>query len=73
MANKTTCPTEHEEQKAFVRWFRLQYPNTLIFAIPNGGDIDSDLTISIKSSRLNMFTPYVNVVCTEDRVLSRER
>ena len=31
-------PLEHDEQKAFVRWFRLQYSNTLIFAIPNGGD-----------------------------------
>lgn len=30
-------PTEHAEQVAFVRWFRLQYPGVLIFAIPNGG------------------------------------
>ena len=29
-------PTEHAEQAAFVRWFRLQYPGVLIFAIPNG-------------------------------------
>lgn len=31
-------PTEHAEQVAFVKWFRLQYPGVLIFAIPNGGD-----------------------------------
>lgn len=31
-------PTEHEEQVAFVKWFRLQFPRVMIFAIPNGGD-----------------------------------
>lgn len=31
-------PTEHEEQVNFVRWFRLQFPRVMIFAIPNGGD-----------------------------------
>jgi hypothetical protein len=30
-------PTEHEEQREFVRWFRQSYPGTRIFAIPNGG------------------------------------
>jgi hypothetical protein len=29
--------TEHAEQVDFVRWFRLSYPEVLIFAIPNGG------------------------------------
>jgi hypothetical protein len=30
-------PTEHAEQVAFVKWFRLQFPKVRIFAIPNGG------------------------------------
>jgi hypothetical protein len=30
-------PTEHEEQREFVRWFRQSYPAVRIFAIPNGG------------------------------------
>jgi hypothetical protein len=30
-------PTEHEEQREFVRWFRQSYPDVRIFAIPNGG------------------------------------
>ena len=30
-------PTEHEEQVAFVAWFRHTYPETRIIAIPNGG------------------------------------
>jgi len=28
---------EDNLQEACVRWFRLQYPNIVIFAIPNGG------------------------------------
>lgn len=31
------APTEHEEQKMLVEWFRLQFPGVLIYAIPNGG------------------------------------
>lgn len=30
-------PTEHEEQREVVRWFRQKYRKTRIFAIPNGG------------------------------------
>lgn len=30
-------PTEHEEQREFVRWFRQGYKDVRIFAIPNGG------------------------------------
>jgi rhodanese-related sulfurtransferase len=30
-------PTEHEEQREFVRWFRQGYKGVRIFAIPNGG------------------------------------
>ena len=28
---------EHQLQVACVRWFRMQHPSVLIFAIPNGG------------------------------------
>lgn len=30
-------PTEHEEQREFVRWFRQTYPSVRVFAVPNGG------------------------------------
>ena len=30
-------PTEHEEQRDFIRWFRRTFPDVVIFAIPNGG------------------------------------
>lgn len=29
-------PRESQEQRAFVKWFRLQYPKVRIIAIPNG-------------------------------------
>ena len=28
--------SEHEEQKGFVDWWRVRFPDVLIFAIPNG-------------------------------------
>ena len=31
-----TSHSEHSEQVGFVNWFRAKYPQTLIFAIPNG-------------------------------------
>jgi len=30
-------PTEHEEQREVVRWFRQTWPGVRIHAIPNGG------------------------------------
>ncbi len=30
------CSSEHDEQTGLVRWFRLKYPEVLLFAIPNG-------------------------------------
>lgn len=38
--HSTRRPPSHNEsrlQSACVRWFRYQYPDSLIFAIPNGG------------------------------------
>ena len=32
-----TAVSEHLEQARLVMWFRQTYPDTLIFAIPNGG------------------------------------
>ena len=34
---KAPLPTEHEEQRDLVRWFRRKYGPVRIFAIPNGG------------------------------------
>jgi hypothetical protein len=32
-------PTEHEEQRQFVQWFRKNWPDVRIFAIPNGAHL----------------------------------
>lgn len=42
MRNNTIIPTEHEEQKALIKWWtvysrRKNIPEVLLFAIPNGG------------------------------------
>jgi len=29
--------TEHQEQVALIKWFRVQHPKLIMFAIPNGG------------------------------------
>lgn len=34
---KQRIPTEHEEQREFVSWFRRAHPGVRIFAVPNGG------------------------------------
>lgn len=34
---RPAVPYEHDEQVAFVNWFRIQYRGVRIFAIPNGG------------------------------------
>ena len=33
---KNNCPLEHDEQVAFVQWFRYKFPSVKIMAIPNG-------------------------------------
>ena len=30
-------PSEDAEQEQFVSWFRIEYPNLIIFSVPNGG------------------------------------
>jgi len=32
-----SCPSEDDEQIAFVNWFGIAFPGVLIYAIPNGG------------------------------------
>ena len=31
-------PSEHQEQVALINWFRLNYPQFVIVAVPNGGN-----------------------------------
>lgn len=41
-------PTEHEEQRELVRWFRQGYRGVRIFAIPNGGQRSAATAVRLK-------------------------
>jgi hypothetical protein len=44
-----TTPSEHLEQVRLVSWFRREYPNVRIFAIPNGGGRSMSQGVALKS------------------------
>lgn len=50
-------PTEHQEQVAFVRWFRLQFPTVKIFAIPNAAVRDERQAAWMKAEGLTAGVP----------------
>ena len=45
-----TLPSEHLEQVRLVAWFRKTYPDTRIFAIPNGGLRSASQGAALKAS-----------------------
>lgn len=50
-------PTEHEEQREFVRWFRQTYPDIRIFAIPNGGARSPSVAVRLKAEGVSKGVP----------------
>lgn len=60
---KSDIPIEHEEQKNFVKWFRLQYPKVLIFAVPNAGARDHNAASWMRAEGLVAGVP--DLVCPE--------
>lgn len=50
-------PTEHAEQVTFVKWFRIQYPKLLIFAIPNGEYRDPKTAQRLKAEGVTAGVP----------------
>lgn len=46
---KEYLPTEHDEQVAFVQWFRRKYAPVRMFAIPNGGFRSRSTAAKLKS------------------------
>lgn len=48
---KKTCPSESDEQKALIRWWKLQFPqwDILLFHIPNGGLRNLKTAVRLKS------------------------
>lgn len=54
---------ESSLQIACVRWFRLQYPNHLIFAIPNGGNRNAITGAILKAEGALAGVPDLFVAC----------
>jgi hypothetical protein len=75
-------PTEHEEQRAFVQWFRQTHPGVRIFAIPNGGARNIATAARLKSEGVcagvpDLFIPawrlWVEMKRTKGGSLSKEQ
>lgn len=52
-----TLPSEHLEQVRLVAWFRKTYPDTRIFAIPNGGARTGSQGLKFKSEGVSPGVP----------------
>lgn len=58
---KSDIPLEHEEQCAFVKWFRKQYPGVLIFAVPNAAMRDYKLATYLRSEGMFAGIPDLHI------------
>jgi len=54
---KPIIPSEDQEQMLFVQWFRRQYPNLRIFAIPNGGHRHVAVAAKLKATGTSAGVP----------------
>ena len=50
-------PTEHEEQRELVKWFRQTFPSVRIFAIPNGGARTPSTAARLKAEGVSKGVP----------------
>lgn len=75
-------PTEHEEQRELVRWFRQSMPSMRIFAIPNGGARTAATAGRLKAEGVSpgvpdLFIPalklWVEMKRTKGGILSQEQ
>ncbi len=61
-----TKASESSEQIKFVAWFRSEYPDIIIFAIPNGGKRDRRVAVKLKQEGvlpgvLDLFIPALRL------------
>ena len=54
-------PLEHDEQRAFVKWFRAQYPTVLIFAVPNAAMRDYKLAAYLRAEGMFAGIPDLHI------------
>lgn len=58
---KSDIPLEHDEQRAFVKWFRTQFPTVLIFAVPNAAMRDYKLAAYLRSEGMFAGIPDLHI------------
>lgn len=59
-----SVPTEHEEQKALVKWFDLQYPKLRgrLVAVPNGGERNVVVAAKLKAEGVRKGFPDLQLL-----------
>ena len=70
-ASKTIL-SEHAEQVLFCQWFKLQYPDVLCYATPNGGHRDMRTAVSLKAEGVVSGVADLTILCRDGRVLFLE-
>lgn len=54
-------PTEHEEQVALVKWFRLTHKGVRIFAVPNAAARSFELAAYLRSEGMTKGVPDLHI------------
>ena len=54
-------PLEHDEQRAFVKWFHAQFPKVLIFAVPNAAMRDYKLAAYLRAEGMFAGIPDLHI------------
>lgn len=62
MTTKTKNPSEHAEQVLLINWFRLNYPQYIIFSIANGGKRDLIEAKRLKDEGLLKGMPDIGII-----------
>lgn len=60
------CPSEFEEQVAFLQWFEMQFPGVRIFAIPNG--TRSSIRAAVKAKKEGVKRGVPDLFCPKFRI-----
>ena len=60
-AEPSEVPLEHDEQRAFVKWFHAQFPKVLIFAVPNAAMRDYKLAAYLRSEGMFAGIPDLHI------------
>jgi hypothetical protein len=61
VSHSNTLPSEHAEQRTLVKWFRRQYPDAYIFAIPNGDGRSKSAGARLKAEGVSSGVPDLYV------------